>query len=50
MGAVLFFMWFVFVTVQSLIIMFTDSFFGGLFSWFVLVYIVPAIFGAFDNV
>jgi len=41
--------WVGYCTVMGLVIMFTDSFFGGLFAWFVLAFILPQIFGAFDE-
>ena len=40
--------WIIYVTVMSIIMMF-DNFFGAVFSWFILAFILPQIFGAFDE-
>ena len=41
--------WLGYCTVMGLIIMFTESFIGGFFTWFLLGFILPQIFGAFDE-
>ena len=43
------FAWIAYVTIMSIFLMFTESFLGGLFSWLVLAFILPHIFGAFDE-
>lgn len=50
MAQVLFLAWLIFITIQSIVVMFTESFFGGIFSWFVLAFILPSIFGVFDDI